>query len=122
MTTVAHNLSIRERRLKRMHQRVVALESRPKLLIHRTNRYITLQVVGEDGHVHAQVSDAALIKIGELKRNLTKTERARAVGEKLASQLQNKKIKRLAVDRGPWKFHGRIKAAVEAIRENGIEA
>ncbi|MBQ6449679.1 50S ribosomal protein L18 [bacterium] len=122
MTTVAHNLSNRQRRLKRMHRRVKAIASRPKLVITRTNRYIDLQVIGENGYVQASESDIALVKAGQLDRSLTKTERAAATGKALAAKLQEKNIKCLAVDRGAYKFHGRIKAAVEAIRENGIEA
>ena len=122
MTTVAHNLSNRQRRLKRMHRRIKAMASRPKLVITRTNRYIDLQVIGENGYVQASESDATLVKAGKLDRKLTKTERAAAAGKALAAKLQVKKIKYLAVDRGAYRFHGRIKAAVEAIRENGIEA
>lgn len=122
MTTVVHNLSNRQRRLRRVHQRILATASRPKLVITRTNRYITLQVIGENGCVQANESDISLIKAGKLKRKLTKTERAAATGKALVEKLKAKKIKMLAVDRGAYKFHGRIKAAVEAIRENGIEA
>jgi len=100
----------------------MAVESRPKLVITRTNRYINLQVIGENGYVQASESDFALVKKGQLDRALTKTERASATGKALAAKLQEKNIKKLAVDRGAYQFHGRIKAAVEAIRENGIEA
>ena len=122
MTTVTHNLSNRQRRLRRMHRRIMAVESRPKLVITRTNRYINLQVIGENGYVQASESDFALVKKGQLDRALTKTECASATGKALAAKLQEKNIKKIAVDRGAYQFHGRIKAAVEAIRENGIEA
>lgn len=122
MTQVQHNISNRLRRSRRTHGRVHAEPGRPKLVITRSNRYIDLQVIGQNGQVLAACSDVAMIKKGELKRDLTKTERASAVGKSLAEALKKTKIKRLAVDRGAYKFHGRIKAAVEAIRENGIEA
>ena len=122
MTHVLHNLNNRSRRARRTHGRVKAEVGRPKLLITRSNRYIRLQVIGENGFVLASASDFVLVKKGQLDRKLTKTERAQATGKSLAETLKKTKIKRLAVDRGAYQFHGRIKAAVEAIRESGIEA
>ena len=122
MTKVQHNLSNQKRRTQRVHARVIATAERPKLVINRSNKYLYLQVVDEAGHVVAAQSDLRLLKKGTLKRNLTKTERAGATGKQLAADLRKSKIAAVSVDRGACKFHGRIKAAVEQIRENGIEA
>ena len=122
MTHVQHNISNRQRRARRILGRVKAEVGRPKLLVTRSNRCITLQVIGENGYVLASESDFALVKKGQLDRKLTKTERAAATGKALGEKLKQTKIKRVAVDRGPYQFHGRIKAAVEAVRESGIEA
>ena len=122
MTQVQHNISNKLRRSRRTHGRVHAEPGRPKLVITRSNRFIDLQAIGENGKVLASCGDAAMIKKGDLKRSLTKTECATEVGKCMAGLLKKAKIKRVAVDRGAYKFHGRIKAAVEAIRENGIEA
>ena len=122
MTHIRHNISQRQRRARRTHGRVKAEAGRPKLLLTRSNRYLTLQVIGENGQVLACESDFALVKKGQLDRHLTKTERARATGQALAGKLADIRVKRVVVDRGAYQFHGRIKAAVDAVRESGIEA
>ena len=119
---IQHNLSQRVRRSRRVHGRVKAIPGRPKLLVIRSNRYLYLQVIDEQGRVLAAESDVRLLKNGQLKKGLTKTQRAEAIGEQMAVDLKKAKIKAVAVDRGAYKFHGRIKAAVEVIRDKGIEA
>ncbi len=122
MPTIKHNLTIQQKRALRVHKKVVATSDRPKLLITRSNKFIYLQIIDAQGHILASVSDAALIKAKKIKASATKTERAAQAGQVLADALKAKKITALAVDRGACKFHGRIKAAVEVIRENGVEA
>ncbi len=122
MPTVKHNLNSKQRRAFRTHRNVVATPGRPKLLITRSNKFIYLQVIDHTGAILAATSDAALLKAKTIKPGLTKTARATATGQAMAALLQDKKIKALAIDRGPNKFHGRIKAAVEIIRESGVEA
>lgn len=122
MPTIKHNLTNKEKRAVRVHKQVVATPERPKLLITRSNKFIYLQVIDHQGNVILEASDAALIKNKTIKAGLTKTERAAETGKALVTGLKAKKIKALAIDRGSCKFHGRIKAAVTIIRENGVEA
>ena len=121
MTKIKHNISNKKRRQQRVHARVQATAKRPKLLLIRSNRFLTGQVIDEQGQVLATVSEGVLRKNGQIKSGLTKTEGAAIVGQELAQALKAKKIKAVAVDRGPYKFHGRIKQAVTVIRDSGIE-
>ena len=43
------------------------------------------------------------------------------VAEKLAKKAQEKKITKIFLDRGNYKYHGRIKAFAETLRKNGME-
>ena len=43
------------------------------------------------------------------------------VAEKLAKKAQEKKISKIYFDRGLYKYHGRVKAFAETLRENGME-
>lgn len=122
MSKINHHLSNKKRRSLRVHHRVQATKDQPKLVITRSNKSIYLQVINYQGQIITSDSDHALIKAGKIKNNLTKTQKAQQTGESLAGKLKKQKIKKLAIDRGANKFHGRIKAAVEALRENGVEA
>lgn len=118
---IKHNLTNKQRRSLRTHKNVIATADRPKLLITRTNKYIYLQVINDRGEILLSESDERLLHNKKIKTGLTKTARSVETGKALAAALKAKKIKALAVDRGPYKFHGRIKAVVEVIRENGVE-
>ena len=51
---------------------------------------------------------------------LSKTEISKIVGYMLADKIKDKKIKKIIFDRNGYRFHGRIKAMAEAIKEKGI--
>ena len=50
-----------------------------------------------------------------------KTELSKIVAEKLAKKAQEKKITKIYLDRGAYKYHGRIKVFAETLRKNGME-
>ncbi len=41
--------------------------------------------------------------------------------EKLAKKAQEKKISKIYLDRGIYKYHGRVKVFAEILRKNGME-
>ena len=49
------------------------------------------------------------------------TELSKIVAEKLAKKALEKKITKIYFDRGSYKYHGRVKAFAETLRENGME-
>ena len=50
-----------------------------------------------------------------------KTELSKLVAQKLAKKAQEKKIIKIYFDRGSYKYHGRVKAFAETLRENGMK-
>ena len=50
-----------------------------------------------------------------------KTELSKLVAHRLAKKAQEKNIKKIYFDRGSYKYHGRIKAFADTLRENGME-
>ena len=55
------------------------------------------------------------------EKKITKIELSKMVAEKLAKKAQEKKISKIYFDRGLYKYHGRVKAFAETLRENGME-
>lgn len=51
----------------------------------------------------------------------TKTERATALGKSLVEKALTLGIKEIVFDRGGKKYHGRVKALAEALREGGLK-
>jgi large subunit ribosomal protein L18 len=60
----------------------------------------------------------------EIKNNAEKMKKvdiSRLVGNLVAKRAKDKGITQLAFDRGGFKYHGRVKALAEAIREQGLK-
>ena len=86
--------------------------------IKRTGR-LRLSVFRSLKHIYAQIIDDEKGVALKLKGN--KTEVARQVGRALAEKALALGIKQVAFDRGPYKYHGRVKALAEGAREGGLE-
>ena len=50
-----------------------------------------------------------------------KTEQAAYIGGELAKLAMEAGVKQVVLDRGPYKYHGRVKAFADAAREGGLE-
>jgi len=57
----------------------------------------------------------------QLADGITKVEAARVAGREIARIALEKGIKKVAFDRAGYKYHGRVKALAEAVREAGID-
>ena len=94
--------------------------------IKRTGR-LRLSVFRSLKHIYAQIIDdekgVTLVSASSLALKLkgNKTEVARQVGRALAEKALALGIKQVAFDRGPYKYHGRVKALAEGAREGGLE-
>lgn len=112
---------LRKNRLKRQQRiraKIVGTTERPRLTVLRSNEHISLQVIDDSiGKTLAAASDL----VADKKVKATKTERAVAASKVLLEVLKKKKITSLVFDRSYYKYHGRIKAVAEALREGGIK-
>ena len=92
-----------------------------RLIVFKSNKHIYGQLVDDNKNVTLLSSsshDNSLNK-KDLKEN-NKTEVSKIVGYMLADKIKDKKIKKIIFDRNGYRFHGRIKAMAEAIKEKGI--
>ena len=51
----------------------------------------------------------------------TRCDASRLIGKKLAELSLKKNITRIVFDRGPYLYHGRIKALADGAREGGLQ-
>jgi len=89
-----------------------------KIIIFRSNRKIYAQVM-DDKKRNTVVSESDFKVNGAEK--MTKTEKAKQVGLKLAERLLKLKINRLVFDRRHYRYAGRVKALIEGVREGGVK-
>ncbi len=111
----------RKLRLRRvLRQALRGTPEKPRLVVVRSNKYLYAQVVDDVNHqVLASVSTLEKELRGKLKSTKDK-DAAKAMGELLASRLQEKNIAAVVFDRNVYPYAGRIKVFADAAREKGI--
>jgi len=109
----------RSRRHLRVRKKVAGTATRPRLVVTRSSRHISVQVVDDTlGHTLAFAST-----IEPDLRALTdadKTAKARKVGELVAERAKKAGIESVVFDRGGNKYHGRVAAVADGAREGGL--
>jgi len=92
---------------------------KPRLSIFRSNKNIACQAIDDEtGYTITAVS--TLEKGFQGQQSERKRERAKVLGTEMAKRLKEKGIGRAVFDRGWYRYHGRIKAFADAVREGGI--
>jgi large subunit ribosomal protein L18 len=109
----------RARRHFRVRKKVAGTAARPRLVVTRSTRHITAQVV--DDTVGRTLVSASTLDASIRGTEGDKTAHAKAVGVLLAQRAQAAGITAVVFDRGGNKYHGRIAALADAAREGGLE-
>ncbi|HSD76391.1 MAG TPA: 50S ribosomal protein L18 [Solirubrobacteraceae bacterium] len=114
--TVLTKPQARLKRRRRVRAKVVGTAERPRISVFRSNRGIAAQLVDDTrGATLAAVSwtEADL-------RGLPKMDQAAQAGKLLAQRAQGAGIERAVFDRGGYRYHGRVKAFADGVREGGV--
>jgi len=105
----------------RVRNKITGTPERPRLSVFRSHKHIYAQLIDDitgktvccastvNKEVSKQIKHGGDIKAAEL------------VGELLAQRAVMKGIKKVVFDRGPYKYHGRIKALADSARKSGLE-
>ena len=105
---------LRARRKLRIRKTVVGTQERPRLVVFRSLKHITAQLVDDtQGRTLFTVTSSALTG--------TKTEKSAQVGKRVAERAKEAGITRVVFDRAGYQYHGRVKAVADAAREGGLE-
>ena len=109
----------RARRHYRVRKSVTGTATRPRLVVTRSLRHITAQVV-DDTKGHTLVS-ASTLDSSIRGTEGDKSALARKVGTLLAERAQAAGITAVIFDRSGNRYHGRIAALADAAREAGLK-
>ncbi len=109
------------RRKAAVRSRIRQRSALPRLSVARSSKHISVQIIDDV----RGCTLAAATSIGKEQANSlagkSKTERAQAVGALIAERAKAAGIESVVFDRGPYKYHGRIKALADAARESGLK-
>jgi large subunit ribosomal protein L18 len=105
---------LRYRRHLRIRKKVTGTDTRPRLVIFRSLKHIYAQLVDD-------IAKKTLLTVGDAELAGKKTEKAQAVGKRLAEQAKSAGVSRVVFDRAGYRYHGRVKALADGAREGGLE-
>ena len=114
------NTSIRKRFRVSNKVKRVASKDRFRLSISRSAKNISAQIIDDVKKV-TLLSASSVEKDLKPTKQVNKTELSKIVAQKLAKKAQEKNITKVYFDRGSYKYHGRVKAFAETLREKGME-
>ena len=112
---------LRLKRHRRIRMRVCGTSERPRLVIHRSLKNISAQVV-DDTLNKTLFSFSTTDKDVKKKTGLKVNVKAAGIfGEFFAVKAKEKGIVKIVFDRAGSLYHGRVKAFAEALRKGGLE-
>ncbi len=103
------------RRHKRIRARVFGTETKPRLAVFKSNKYIYGQLINDE-------AGKTLLSLSSMKvKGKTFTDRCIETGKEIAKKALAAKIEAVVFDRGGFKYVGRVKAFADGAREGGLK-
>lgn len=106
----------RDQRRRRIRARVRGTDRRPRAAVWRGNRSLTVQLIDDE-----RACTLVAASSREVDVRGTKVEVAALVGKLLAARAAERGIRQVVFDRGGYRYHGRVRAAAEAMRAGGLD-
>jgi large subunit ribosomal protein L18 len=108
----------RLRRQMRGRKKIAGTSERPRLVVTRSTKHISVQVV--DDLVGQTLAYASTMEADVRSVSGDKTAKAKKVGELVAERAKAAGVEGVVFDRAGNKYHGRIAALADAAREGGL--
>ena len=105
------------RRVLRVRAKVKRYGMPPRVSVFRSLKHMYAQII-DDMNQHT-VASCSSLEVGDLTGD--KTAVARAIGLELAKRAKAKGVDAVVFDRGRFKFHGRVKALADGLREGTLK-
>lgn len=108
----------RVRRTQRTRAKITGTAARPRLTIFRSNKGVYAQLIDDIKGVTLVAASTQGFTGADVKKS--KSLQAERVGELIAEKAKQKGITSAVCDRRSYKYHGRVKALVEAAKKSGL--
>jgi len=111
------------KKLKRetLRGQVKGTSKRPRLSVYRSNENIYAQIIDDTNSTTLLACSTLDRSIKLALLNGRTCNASKIMGEKLAELSLKRNIKKIVFDRGPYLYHGRIKALADGARAGGLQ-
>ncbi len=118
---MAKKLSGVDRRKARVRRAIKnRANGRPRLSVFRSEKNIYVQIIDDANGVTLAAASTLDKDIKKSNKNGATQDAAIAAGKLIAQRAKEAKIADVVFDRGPYIFHGRVKALADAARQAGL--
>ncbi len=111
----------RKNRHKRITKKVKGTKEQPRLLVFRSKKHIYAQLIDDS-------SDRVIAGCSTLSKDFkqkdiksSNKEGAKELGKLISEKAKVAGIQKVCLDRGGYKYHGRVKNLAEGAREGGLK-
>ncbi len=104
---------LRERRHIRVRSRVEGVTERPRLVVNRSNRFVSAQLIDDAKGATIAAAHGRSFKGAQ-------SVQAKAVGEAIAKAAKAQGVTTVVFDRAGYRYTGAVKALADAAREGGL--
>ena len=108
----------RERRHRRVRKKVRGTPERPRLAVFRSNKHVYAQVIDD---VNGRTLAAASTKEKGFTGATATLDAAKQIGKLVGERAKAAGIDTVVLDRGGFKYHGRVAGVTDAVREAGLK-
>ncbi len=119
---MAGNTKLMQRRKTRIRRTLKKhnVAGRPRLCVFRSSKNIYAQIIDDNNGVTVAAASSLEADLKKSLKTGADVDAASTIGKLVAERAVKAGVTEVVFDRGPYIFHGRVKALAEAARENGL--
>lgn len=111
----------RKKKMVRVRSRIGRGPDRFRLTVFRSNRNIYAQVIDDRQGVTLACASTMDKEFRRKPGDPFTKEAAREVGKRIAARALERNVVKVVFDRGPYLYHGKVKALADGAREGGLD-
>ena len=93
----------------------------PRLVVYKSNKHFYYQLLDDNKSITLCSSSSNDKELLKSLKDASKADVNKKIGYSIAEKISAKKIKKVIFDRNGYKYHGRVKVFVDAVKEKGIK-
>jgi len=109
----------RRRRHSSVRSRIVGTSERPRVSVFKSNKHIFVQLIDDESR--KTILSSKVVSAGKSKLKGKKSDKAAEIGKMVAEKAKTVGINEVVFDRGGYKYHGRVQALADGLREGGLK-
>ena len=109
------------KRAKRVRFKIRGTTERPRLSVFRSNKNIFAQLIDDTKGVTLACASTLDKGFRTGQSDPFNRDTARAVGKRIAERAKELNVRKVVFDRGPYLYHGKVKALADGAREAGLD-